>query len=116
MKTCQSYGEKIRGRATRCRFCGEIYNVLDGRRFKKDLEKLFPSIYLTMLSMIQGLVFAFLMYMLLGFIQKFFEHSPTQNASFVMFFILNLIILALIWYDYLYNLLLIRPPNLQDAI
>lgn len=86
-----------------------IYN---GVNFKKDLLELFPSIYLTLLSMIQGVVFGFLVYNLILIFQ-----NPTnilQFISVIIFFLCSLYYIFLIWYDYLYNNILKRYPNPKD--
>jgi len=86
-----------------------------GTEARKELLKSFSSMYLTWMSMIQGAVFAYTVF-------KFFETiqdlslSSTQKVNVILYFILSLGILALIWYDYLYNHIFLRLPNILDAI
>lgn len=90
--------------------------IINGQKYKEDLEELFPSIYLTMLSMIQGVVFGFLLYNLYINFHLIPDNKIQQYISFGIFFLISLFTLILIWYDYLYNIVLRRCPNFKDAI
>lgn len=96
-------------------------DAINGQKYKEDLERLFPSIYLTMLSMIQGVVFGFLLYNLYlnnlyPNFRQFPDYKIQQYITFGIFFLISLFTLILIWYDYLYNIVLRRCPNFKDAI
>jgi hypothetical protein len=76
-------------------------------------KELFSSTYLTMLSIIQGVSLGFIM---LNSAIFWDAAKETGNYSFWIYSPLSLLILFLIWYEYVYNLLFPRVPNLRDNI
>jgi hypothetical protein len=86
----------------------------DGEKFRKELLEIYPNMYLTWLSMIQGVVFATLLYK--GFSSIIdFKICLLEKIGIVIYILLSVGILALIWFDYLYNNIFKRIPNLRDA-
>lgn len=92
----------------------------DGENFRNGLLELYPNMYLTWLSMIQGVVFGALLYKGFSFIIDVKTDIDLKICLFekidiVIYGLLSVGIMAAIWFDYLYNNIFRRIPNLRDA-
>jgi len=92
----------------------------DGENFRNGLLELYPNMYLTWLSMIQGVVFGALLFRGFSFIIDVKTNIDLkicllEKIGIVIYALLSLGIMALIWFDYLYNNIFRRIPNLRDA-
>lgn len=96
-------------------FRGYKMKKFNGKNFRDGLLEIYPNMYLTWLSMIQGVVFGLIMYNGVRFILDAYI-SFFQKISIVIYILLSIEILLLIWFDYLFNNIFKRIPNLRDLL
>lgn len=88
--------------------------LLSGKDCQREFVELFPSIYLTMMSVIQGVSLSFLMYF--SFEAWKIAQKKSGTYVFVLYALLTLLIIATIWHEYLISITTARPANWKDTI
>lgn len=85
---------------------------LSGLSALKEMKKLFSHTYLAMLSIIQGVALHILIYHSMEYWYNIEEYGHT----FIIYFFINLEILCLIWFEYVYIVQFPRIANWKDTV
>lgn len=106
--------EEMEDKATETKAGKENNNLpgLSGIEALGEMRKLFSHTYLAMLSIIQGVALHILIYHSMEYWTNISEYGYT----FIIYFFINLEILCLIWFEYVYIVQFPRIANWKDTV
>jgi hypothetical protein len=77
-----------------------------------NLRKLYSHTYLAIMSIVQGVALHILVYHSM----EYWADIDQYGYAFILYFFVNLEILALLWFEYLYNMQFPRLANWKDTV